>query len=311
MENKLENLKESMDKTVLKDGTLSSTQKQKIYYAAVNHRKTNKRNYITPFFSFVFLSCLIIFMGSFVYKHMKDAEHQKLGEGSSIRNKQASQSTLNGNGKVNKSTSIYIPEKQKEYYGVMSKEEILTKMLNTIKYFDTAKGSFVEHIVMDNGQDTGIDSYELSVKKDGGFDKYVQLGSKIGTSAYYYKRTQWTLLINKTYRSAPYQPIKFPIKTLKIKDAFTTDSHGAPVTFESCKTGCGIGSFDTLFPYDLASTYTRDLNSWKIEKQRNETLLGHNTIVLKGTLKPSEQKNYHSKTFRFWVDKVYRYTRKV
>lgn len=58
----------------------------------------------------------------------------------------------------------------------------------------------------------------------------------------------------------------------------------------------------SLFPYEIASNYTRDYNNWEIEKQ-NETLLNHNTIVLKGKLNRNSSNKQGAKTFRFWVDK--------
>jgi outer membrane lipoprotein-sorting protein len=59
---------------------------------------------------------------------------------------------------------------------------------------------------------------------------------------------------------------------------------------------------NSLFPYEIASNYTRDLEKWEIEKQ-NEELVGHNTLVLSGELDSYASDKTKSATFRFWVDK--------
>nr|WP_249365451.1 sigma-E factor regulatory protein RseB domain-containing protein [Cytobacillus citreus] len=84
--------------------------------------------------------------------------------------------------------------------------------------------------------------------------------------------------------------------TLRLDQAFSTAFDGNPLTNYRERPPFGTAN-ETLFPYEIASNYTRDLSKWEIEKQ-NEELLGHNTLVIKGT------KNHRDfQSFRFWVDK--------
>jgi beta-lactamase regulating signal transducer with metallopeptidase domain/outer membrane lipoprotein-sorting protein len=218
--------------------------------------------------------------------------------------KSIEQTTENVSKKENKNEStVYIPPIQKENYKDVTKEEILTKMINTIDYFETAKGEFKTHTVnYDGTQNDMLVNYELSLKNNaGGYSKTSSIfnGKEETVYSYYKDGSMWNLN-NGTYVEAKYQT---PPRrgTLSIKDAFKVTDKGENETDYRERPPIGIAD-ESLFPYEIASNYTRDLNAWEIEKQ-NEQLLGHNTVVIKGTLNDYARKKHSSNTFRFWVDK--------
>lgn len=84
--------------------------------------------------------------------------------------------------------------------------------------------------------------------------------------------------------------------TLTLEQAFSIAPDGNPLTIYRERSPLHLANA-TLFPYEIASNYTRDLSKWEIENQ-NEELLGHNTLVIKGNINHRD-----SRSFRFWVDK--------
>jgi hypothetical protein len=68
MENKLKNLRSSMDQTVLKDGRMSSTEKQRIIMHALNNASAKRnRNLIGPLLSVAATMIFFFSFGSFTY----------------------------------------------------------------------------------------------------------------------------------------------------------------------------------------------------------------------------------------------------
>jgi outer membrane lipoprotein-sorting protein len=194
--------------------------------------------------------------------------------------------------------TVYLPPKLEENYDEMTKEEILTKMINTVDNFETATGQFKVHY----GHSSGYSLVEYAISlgnKSGGFGKRsnIENGKEEVTFEYYTEGTAWALSEQtKTYMELKYAEDVNPGTPLKIEDAFSVNSEGDNVTNYRERPPIGIAN-ETLFPYEIASNYTRDLSKWEIEKQ-NEELLGHNTLVIKGT------KNHRDfQSFRFWVDK--------
>lgn len=219
--------------------------------------------------------------------------------------KSIEKTTKNVSNKENKiKGTVYIPPKQKENFKDMTKEEILTKMINTVDNFETAKGEYKIHSVYYDGtQDDMLVNYELSLKNNaGGFGKtsYIVNGKEKTSYSYYNNGTMWYIKPDGTYDEEKYQEPPHQ-GTLSIKDAFTKTSKGENVTKMRERPPIGVAS-ESLFPYEIASNYTRNLNDWDIEKQ-NEELLGHNTVVIKGKLNDYARIKHSSNTFRFWVDK--------
>ena len=70
----------------------------------------------------------------------------------------------------------------------------------------------------------------------------------------------------------------------------------------------------SLFAYEKAASYLRNMEHWEIEKQ-NEALLGHNTIVLAGKMADevnnSENLKGSTEAFRFGWIKILAFSLKV
>jgi hypothetical protein len=229
-------------------------------------------------------SWLFFFNGKDAVKYTLTSKFESAKEGGQI--KQQGQSA---------EEFTYSPPRQEENFSDMTKEQILTKMINSVDYFQTAKGEF--KIPGGNTSGYAVVDYEISLRNlKGGFSKVINEKGKSENEQYYKDGTIWMIFKNQgSYREDKYQ--EAPRRgTLTIKDAFTTDKNGDSVTDYRERPPIGA-PMSSLFHYEIVSSLMRDLNKWEIEKQ-NEMLLGHNTMVIKGK---SNRRDAHS--FRFWVDK--------
>ncbi len=205
----------------------------------------------------------------------------------------------------NKLGIAYTPPKHEENYKDFTKEEILTKMINSVDYFETAKGEFTIHYGnIDSADGYTLIDYELSLKnKVGGFSKEARWenGKDKVTETYYNDKSLW--YIDEEEKSFRKVGTGNPNNsgTLTLDNAFQYDNEGNYVTYYRERPLIGQ-AMSALFPYEIASNYTRDLTKWEIEKQ-NEMLLGHNTLLIKGVLNDFAANKSKSKTFHFWVDK--------
>lgn len=194
--------------------------------------------------------------------------------------------------------TVYTPPKQQENYKEMTKEEILTKMINTVDNFKTAKGEFKLHY---NGTpEYSLIDYKIRLGSNpGGYSKTTNFenGTEKKSYGYFKDGIMWTINGDTgIYYEDKYLERPSSV-TLSIKDAFTVDNEGNNVTMYRERPPISGEVNESLFNYEIASNYTRNLNTWEIEKQ-NEKLLGHNTLVIKGT-----KINQNIWSFRFWVDK--------
>ncbi|MBB2483234.1 hypothetical protein H5P36_24060 [Bacillus sp. APMAM] len=296
MENKLQNLKEKMDETIFQDVYFSEQLERKVLHSIKQNKSTRKEsNFINMFNSFLSIAVIaMIFLGIGYYTESKI---HLIRDGNKVQSDKSKEITKDL--KQNKNTSIYVPPVQKENYKNMTKEEILTKMINTIDNFETAKGEFKLHYDGSSG-DLLVD-YELSLHHyTGGYSSSIATDSTYPKMSHYYKGgTMWDINEdNGTYREVKYlEPQQPSKKELTIEEAFSKAPDGNNQTIIRERPPVGVGVNETLFNYEMVSNFTRDLNKWEIEKQ-NEKLLGHNTLVIKG------YKNHlNVRSFRFWVDK--------
>lgn len=215
-------------------------------------------------------------------------------------------------------TTLYHPPIQEEFYGDMTKEDVVSKLLNSIDYFHSAVGKFEEHKISQDGSTRTLGvTYKVSTKKKvGGYEKIIALddnttGIKNDTQEYFYNnRKSWlkytTLYGQKVYTvSETKQKSKRDVVTPE--QAFSIDLKYPPISYNKLRERPSFGSSSmSLFAYEKAASYLRNMEHWEIEKQ-NEALLGHNTIVLAGkmdeTVTNSENLKGTTEAFRFWVDK--------
>ncbi|WP_181444435.1 sigma-E factor regulatory protein RseB domain-containing protein [Bacillus sp. 03113] len=281
MVNKLNDLKNKMNETVLNDIRFEEKHKQHVLRSLYQKEAPIKKGF-RPILSAAIAT--IMFLGIASYLSIEAG----LFNGKTDQQSTETQEKL-------KSSTIYTPPKQEEYTKDMTKKEILTKMINSVDYFDTAKGKF-EYVT--SGSRLIVD-YELSLNhKPGGYSKVSteENGKSVDEFIYYGKGYLWGV-DHETRSYIKYQYVEEKrSSTLQIEDAFSIDQEGIPVTNYRERPPIGVAQ-SSLFPYEIASNYTRDLNTWEIEKQ-NEELLDHNTVVLKGNVN-----KHRFQSFRFWVDK--------
>ncbi|WP_226537491.1 hypothetical protein [Fictibacillus halophilus] len=293
MEDKLKNLNEKMNSTLLRDLDFNKNSMLQVMRKVKESEKPQNSSFFSRTWKFTLSSVVSVSLLTAVM--LFAVEQMNLKESGDTK-------LLKENLANKPATTTYVPEKKKEYFGEMTKEEVLTKMINTIDYFETAKGSFEEYTY--NNMRTV--EYQLNMKKPiGGFSKivHVQNGKKNSNVeiTYYDKSTIWSIFKeNNSYRKIGYSPTA-TCCTLKIEDAFSTESDGTDMTSYRDRPPIGMAQ-NSLFPYEIASNYTRDLERWEIEKQ-DEMVLGHNTVVLKGYVDSYASEKHSSETFRFWVDK--------
>ncbi|NWQ44112.1 hypothetical protein MLOOGBEN_25850 [Bacillus sp. EB106-08-02-XG196] len=295
MENRLENLKEKMDETILKDVYFDDKQ----YHKVLNSIKKSKfKNQVFPLKN-KFNNVLSISVVSLMFLGITYFVGMQLNLFNVPEMKQANEPKKNIQESLNPSNekTAYIPPMQEENHDEMTKEEILTKMLNTVDYFETARGEYKIHYSFSPGYQ--LVDYAISLKPEpGGYGKITLDTGEVSSQEYYKEGTLW--LINESEKNYMESKVMEENRkrgtTLTIDRAFLTADDGNPLTNYRERPPFSTAN-ETLFPYEIASNYTRDLSKWEIEEQ-NEELLGHNTLVIKGT------KNHRdSRSFRFWVDK--------
>ncbi|UYZ13763.1 outer membrane lipoprotein-sorting protein [Brevibacillus sp. WF146] len=196
-------------------------------------------------------------------------------------------------------TAVYEPPKKQENYDHLTQKEVLTKLLNTVDNFDTAVGKFE---LLRNGYTTLV---EYKIAPTSGYSKSTHVDKNSGKSRiqhiYYRDGNVWLVdEERKATRRMRYNADRHA-GTLEPQQAFGKDSLGNNVTRYRERPPIGAAQ-TSLFPYEIASNFTRDLDKWEIEKQ-DEQLLDHNTIVLKGLLNEAASRKQGASTFRFWVDK--------
>jgi outer membrane lipoprotein-sorting protein len=285
--NKLENLKDKMDSTILKDVYFDAKQYQQVLSSIENSKNDKNRSLLKNKFNYLlsFSVVSIMFLG---ITYFVGTQLNLLND---PETKQNTQDSLN---KPSNEKSAYIPPKQEENYDEMSKEEILTKMINSVDYFETARGEYKMHYSFSPGYETV--EYAISLKQEpGGYGKRTLDTGEITSREFYKDGKVWSINESlKTYME--FRANRNSGTTLTLDQAFSTASDGNPQTNYRERPPISTAN-ETLFPYEIASNYTRDLTKWEIEKQ-NEELLGHNTLVIKGI------KNHRDfQSFRFWVDK--------
>jgi hypothetical protein len=185
--NKLENLKEKMNKTVLKDMNFENKHKENVWNS-IHHSKVAKERFrpkkLTSLVAVVVT--VIFFTGTVYYTSTQESEDQAIDE---LFNRGTNDQEIETKVLIEE---INTPQKQEEYFEDMSKEEILTKMINSIDHFETAKGSFEYN---SNGNKMEVE-YGISLNEnDGGYSKVTTFNNeeKVNSSTYYKDGTKWEI----------------------------------------------------------------------------------------------------------------------
>jgi hypothetical protein len=307
MDDRLQHLKESMDDTVMKNLDFRTKNKAEVRKSIHRPKKSNRFQQFFPrILSVGFTSILLLGIGYFA-----------LGNSGLLKTEEGQPNMADQKEPPidAKNDRVYTPPSQAENDAEMTKDEILSKLLNSIDHFETASGSFETHTVYyDNSTSGSKVEYTISNKGIiGGYEKATSIpdksvpGAKVNSYQMFFNdQTVWRLEDDiKSFYAMEYTP-QPKRKTVNHEDVFSIPIrkiYDSPDRFRETPPVGYLHS--TLFPYEFIATYLRYKDNWKIEKQ-NEELLGHNTIVLTGSIDKSivdivMQPNLHS--FRLWVDK--------
>lgn len=196
--------------------------------------------------------------------------------------------------------SVYKPYEQKENYKMMTKADILKKMQTSFKYFKTAKGKSIVHVISNGTEITNEIDYEaVNNSTPCGYNKIIttipKTDEKSTKYTYYNQNTSWDIDKSKsTYMEFDYKHQNSLGRTQR--QTADKDKYSINVVSVIEYPLVDLANF-YLFPYEIANTYLENQEQWEIEKQ-NEDISGHNTLVIKGVLDKDL-----STSFRFWVDK--------
>jgi hypothetical protein len=304
MDNRLKGLKESMDDTVLKDIDFRMNHKAEVR-KAINATKTPSRSsFLIPrLLTVCFTVVFAVGIGYFGIEQLSEKVPPGLGDKDELKPVEQE-----------KEENVPTPAVQAESYEEMSKEDVLHKLLNTVDYFQNASGKFETfNIYYDNSISKGVSEYTISQRGViGGYEKYTNIpdekipGAQIQIhETYYNDQSVWRL----DHRDMLYYETDFETEgrseTVLPEDVFSIKLNKLYDSIDQFRERPpGTSAHASLFPYEEAAKYLRFTNLWDIEKQ-DEELLGHNTIVLAGTLDESidERMQPQAESFRFWVDK--------
>ncbi|MCA0147280.1 hypothetical protein LCD52_00605 [Rossellomorea vietnamensis] len=300
MSDMLEKLKEELDEQVLKD--LDFREKNKSVVR--NHFKSNlepsrvKKHFrIGLILSFCFTALFLGVACFFILNHLGITQDESLSQKNEKTNE------------IQEHKELTHPQ-PKENDEVMTKEEVLHKLFNSVDYFETAAGEFESYYLSKSTVE-----YKVSNKGViGGYEKVIdypdpknpQTKERV-SKTYYYKNHVWHLDLNSM------ESVKFDIMpekkrpVVKADDIFKLDpddilEYDTMNIFRETPPSMYAGI--SLYADTFIAKYLRPENKWSIEKQ-NEKLLGHNTLVITGTLDDSlvDTMQPDEKEFRIWVDK--------
>ncbi|UTE76645.1 hypothetical protein [Rossellomorea sp. KS-H15a] len=300
MSDMLDQLKQELDERVLKDIDFRERNKAVVR----NHFKSNrepsrdKKHFgIGLVLSFCFSVLFLGVAGYFIMDHLGLSKDRGLSQ------------------KNEKSNEIqeykeHTHPQPKENDEVMTKEEVLHKLFNSVDYFETAAGEFESYYLSKS-------TVKYKVRNKGvvgGYEKVIDypdpknpISKERVSKTYYNKNHVWHLdLDSMEYVKFGIMPEK-NISVVKADDIFKMDpddilEYDTMNIFRETPPNMLAGI--SLYNYTFIAKYLRPENDWSIEKQ-NEKLLGHNTLVIAGTLDDSlvDTMQPDEKKFRIWVDK--------
>jgi hypothetical protein len=307
MDDMLKRLKENMDTTVLKNLDFRERNKSEVRKAINNSQKTKGMKNLFPRILSIGFTCIFL-IGISYFGLEKLGFIQKENQISNQGGKKEFKSN-----EANIETT-YTPPQQAENYDDMAKHDVLNNLLNTVDYFQSASGKFEKYDKYKDNSTSKVEvEYKISLKNlVGGYEKIINIpdekvtGSKITTNEWFYNNQSIWNIDNdtKTYVTYEYET-KGKREVVNPKDVFLLPIRKLYDSEDKFRESppSGISGL-SLFPYEMTAKYLRFDSLWNIEKQ-NEEVLGHNTIVLRGSIDKSivNFMQPDENSFRFWVDK--------
>jgi outer membrane lipoprotein-sorting protein len=184
----------------------------------------------------------------------------------------------------------------------VTKEQIQNKMVNSIDYLDTVKGSFTYHADHNNTHYT-VD-YQVKLGENPSSNTKLKTDEKDRDMKF--DGENLLILDNKNKKYEQFKIDKNDLKTnlkgTSAKDRYKKDSSGKVegVILRRDPSFMGIAS-DTIFNQNVALGFLEDYSKWDIVGE--ETYMGLNAVVIKGELNNYYQQKHGAKTFKIWVHK--------
>ncbi|MER2009761.1 MAG: hypothetical protein ABS939_20180, partial [Psychrobacillus sp.] len=158
MDDMFKQIVETMNKTVLKDIHFDAKQKENV--RQVIYKRKKKQFLIKPILNYLLpiaVACLF-FIGTSYYIASELGIFSREEQTAGLNNNKGDVPT---GPKVE--TNIYTPPAQEESYEEMTKEDVVSKLLNTVDYFYTAAGKFEDYAVYyDDSVSKSVTEYKLS-----------------------------------------------------------------------------------------------------------------------------------------------------
>lgn len=184
----------------------------------------------------------------------------------------------------------------------ITKEEIQNKMVNSIDYFDTVKGSFTYHANHSNAHYT----VDYQVRLGQNPSSYTKLKTSEKDRDMKFDGENLIILDNKNKKYEQYKIDKNELKTnlkgTSAKARYNKNSAGKVegVTLRRDPSFMGVAS-DTIFNQNIALGFLEDHSKWNIITEEN--YLGLNAVIIEGELNSYYQQKHGAKTFKLWVHK--------
>ncbi|PLR75772.1 hypothetical protein CU633_19235 [Bacillus sp. V3-13] len=182
----------------------------------------------------------------------------------------------------------------------VSKEDIHYKMLNSIDFFDKAKGNFVYGSVT---ADFHID-VEYQVKLKDGAASYYKAKDKNGIVTQ--SAADGAVLTqlddkDKTYVSFNIPKVKENPNKKSVESRYGKTQDGKnEYSLRYDPSHMGVAS-NSLFSQNMALGFLEDYTKWSIKGE--EKYLSLDSVVIEGTLNDYYKEKHQASTFKFWVHK--------
>ncbi|ANC77387.1 hypothetical protein ABE65_011470 [Fictibacillus phosphorivorans] len=281
MDKKLSRLKRALDSTYFKNSSFKESQKYSILNNIKNNELDKKPSFIIKkALSLGVISALTIGIGLFTFDKMNTQDAKE-------PNMINSEISTNANAPV-------VKKQNKD----LSKEEVNYLLLNSMDYFDTAKGNL--DFKSKNQTETNIE-YQVDMNKTNpiGYEKNGDI-IKIAKNGEYKTINAKT---ENVIRNAGYEKyVEATDEEKKVENRYSKGNDGKEIyNIRTDHPIVGIAK-GSLFPQEITTNLLQDYNNWTIEDQ-NTDYLGRDSIIISGSLEEDNAIKFSSKTFKFWVDK--------
>lgn len=294
----LNSLRDSMNKTVLKDITLSEQQKEHYKRTTFNQLSNSKSNKEKRFlykkinWALSFAVCLLLLGGTIFYGV------DRMG----LLSEQKREGTPNSN-QNNKSVSQEDKENEKTYVDeTLTKNDVHYRLLNSLDCFETVQGAF--KVTNKSASYQFSVEYKLQLGDNlASYGKTTDEKGNISNIEIYNSKKEKILSINpltKTYTLMKY--IGFHDQgPMDVESHYSVGVDNVPITMNRGRPPLG-GAHLSIFAYEIITNYLRDESKWEIIKQ-TDSYLDEPVIIIGGKLNDYASKKHQSETFKFWVHK--------